>query len=94
MKLLNRLYNWFYRKPLDTYRKCKERKLQKVFDHCNPEFQTWAFGKDYDNLFEWDRMNAWNKLHSDLMKIDEVDHVFDSIKKMGQFWADHNAKPK
>ena len=66
---------------------------QKIIDHkankdhsetiqiSQEDFEMWAYGNPVP-VDAIDRMHAWNKIHSDLLKLDSTDCMITSIQKI------------
>lgn len=59
------------------------------------EMAVWCFGQDTWNGFlfnekdSMDLLQAWNKLHGDLLLLHEYDAVNNSMARMKEFWRQH-----
>jgi hypothetical protein len=88
MKLLERLYNWLSSEdPTGKIKAHKEKKKERLFEDASPDFLAWAFGDGHEFLNMNDKMIAWNRLHGDKLKIEQVDHMHDALLPMGALWA-------
>ncbi len=58
----------------------------------------WAFGNDvwidfkFCELDTMDLMEAWNRVHSDLMRLDPDDQIWYAIKKMKRYYEQHKRR--
>jgi len=66
--------------------------LNKNLHHTNPDFNSWAFGDNYLALSSIQKMEAWNKMHGDLLMLKMDYEVHSSLCKMGGFWVQEDLK--
>ncbi len=57
-------------------------------DLKDPEaFALWAFGEDYQKLEKGVQfLNAWNRLHDDVLRLNPVGVISEDSKKMKELW--------
>ena len=47
------------------------------------KFSVWAFGENYEELSDsLEIMHAWNKLHGDILMLNEANNIKEDIQKM------------
>lgn len=57
------------------------------------EFALWSFGEDYLILSCMeDFVHSWNKLHSDLYRINMSSSIYDDMLKMTDLWKEHGQR--
>ena len=79
----------------DNYHLAKYKLAEAICEKylSDPHFCEWAWGKNFNELDNYDKMKAWNELHKDLMILKPDDSIETSLRRMKAFYETYKNRP-